>query len=365
MKIKDIVAILETTAPLSLQEEYDNAGLITGQAGWDCTGVVVALDATEAVIEDAIARNANMVIAHHPIVFKGLKKINGYNYVEKALITAIKKDIAIYAIHTNLDNIIQGVNGRMADKLGLINRQILVPKKGILKKIQTYVPVSHIENVREALFNAGAGSIGAYSDCSFSSMGTGSFKGGEATKPFVGQPGKRHYEEEQKLEMIFEGWKERQIMEALYSSHPYEELAYDIITLDNRLQSIGAGIIAELPEAMDASAFFDLLKSAFGLKIIRHSPFLSKKLTKIAICGGSGSFLTSSAIAAGADIFVTADIKYHEFFDANGQLILADIGHYESEQYTQDLICDVLQQKFPTFAIQKTVVQTNPVQYWG
>ncbi len=364
MKIKDIVATLEILAPLTLQEEYDNAGLLTGQSDWECTGIVVALDATEAVIDDAIAQKANLVIAHHPIIFKGLKKINGYNYVEKAVIKAIKQDIAIYAIHTNLDNVLNGVNGRMADKLGLINRQILVPKMGLLKKIHTYVPVSHLENVREALFNVGAGAIGAYSDCSFSSIGTGSFKGGESTNPFVGQPGKRHYEEEQKLEMVYEAWKEKQVIAALNASHPYEEVAYDLIGLDNRIQ-IGAGLIGELPEPLEGTDFFDYLKAAFGLKIIRHTAFLGKKLKKIAICGGSGSFLISSAIAAGADVFVTADIKYHEFFEANGQLLLADIGHYESEQYTQDLICDVLQQKFPTFAIQKTVVQTNPVQYWG
>ncbi len=365
MKIAEIIKHLETIAPPILQESYDNAGLIIGESTMNCTGIMVALDATEEVIVDAINNKCNLVVAHHPIIFGGLKKINSKNYIGKAVIAAIKNDIAIYAIHTNLDNILQGVNARIADKLGLINQKILLPKKGLLKKLYTYIPIEQVNKVKDAIFEAGGGSIGNYVECSFVTDGIGSFKGLEGTQPYIGKVGERHYEKEQKLEIIFEAWKEKQILTALIKNHPYEEVAYEIIILDNTYQNVGSGIIGELETELTEQQLFNKLKNNFGLQFIRHTPMLGKKLKKIAVCGGSGSFLTTSAIAAGADVYITADVKYHEFFDASSKLVIADIGHWESEQFTIDLLADVLKLKFPTFAVLKTGVNTNPVKYWS
>jgi dinuclear metal center YbgI/SA1388 family protein len=364
MKIQDITSFLETIAPASLQESYDNAGLLTGNAGWDCTGIITTLDATEAVVLEAIEKKCNLVVAHHPIIFGGLKKITGKNYVEKTIITAIKNDIAIYAIHTNLDNVLTGVSGKMADQLGLVNRQILQPKKGFLKKLVTFVPTAQADEVRNALFAAGAGNIGNYSECSFSVTGEGTFKGGAGTEPFVGTAGQRHTEKEQRLEMIFPAWYEKRILKALMAAHPYEEVAYDIFSLDNQYQDIGSGVVGDLPEVVTAVEFLQQLKKAFGLTVIRHTPLNSKPVQKIALCGGAGSFLIGAAVAAGADFYITGDVKYHEFFDANDRLVIADIGHFESEQYTIDLLFDILREKFPNFAVLKTGVKTNPVNYF-
>lgn len=364
MKIQDISAFLESIAPLSLQESYDNAGLLTGSPDWDCTGIITTLDATEAVVMEAVAKNCNLIVAHHPIIFGGLKKINGKNYVEKTVIAAIKNDIAIYAIHTNLDNVLDGVNAAIADKLGLVNRRILSPKKGLLKKLYTYVPDAHLDKVREAVFAAGGGQIGNYTECSYSTPGEGTFKGGEGTDPFVGRPGERHTEPERKLEVIFEAWKEKQVLNALIKEHPYEEVAYEIISLDNVFQGTGSGLVGDLPQPVSEEEALNLVKQVFGLQVIRHTPFTGKKVQKIALCGGAGSFLTGAAIGAGAALYLTADVKYHEFFDANGRLLIADIGHFESEQFTSDLLVERLSEKFPNFAVLKTGVETNPVRYF-
>ena len=364
MKIQDITSFLETIAPASLQESYDNAGLLTGNPGWDCTGIVTTLDVTEAVVLEAIEKKCNLIVAHHPIIFSGLKKITGKNYVEKTIIAAIKNDIAIYAIHTNLDNVLTGVNGRMADQLGLIHRQILQPKKGVLKKLVTFVPVEQAEEVRNALFVAGAGHVGNYSECSFSVTGEGTFKGEIGTDPFVGKPGQRHTEKELKLEMIFEAWVENKLITTLKATHPYEEVAYDIFLLDNQYEGIGSGLTGELPEAVTEQEFMQQLKKAFGLTVIKHTPLSGKKVKKIALCGGAGSFLIEAAIAASAQVYITGDVKYHEFFDANGRLVITDIGHFESEQFTIDLLFDILREKFPNFAVLKTGVKTNPVNYF-
>ena len=364
MQIIDIIRVLENKAPLSLQESYDNAGLLTGSPGWECKGILCTLDATEAVVLEAKNRGCNLVVAHHPIIFGGLKKLNGKNYVEKTVIAAIKNDIAIYAIHTNLDNILDGVNNRIADQLGLINRQILLPKPGQLMKLYTFVPVAQAESVRKALFEAGAGNIGEYSEVSFNVDGTGIFKGSANTTPFVGNPGEHHEEKETKIEVIFPAYLQASLTKALIKAHPYEEVAYDIVALSNDYQSVGSGLLGELPEEMEESGFLHMLKTSFELSIIRHTPFLGKKIKKVGICGGSGSFLTGKAIAAGADVYVSADIKYHEFFDANDRILLADIGHWESEQFTTDLLIEILQAKFPTFAVLKSGVKTNPVNYF-
>jgi len=364
MKIAEIIAKLESIAPAFLQEDYDNAGLITGNPADECKGILVSLDATEAVIQEAIDKKCNLVVAHHPIVFRGLKKINGKHYVERAIIKAIKNDIALFAIHTNLDNILTGVNGKIADKIGLINRTILAPKQNLLQKLAVFVPQSHHQILMEALFAAGAGGIGEYSECSFSTEGTGTFKAGAGTNPFVGQIGQRHTENEKKVEVIFPVWLRNKILQAMRAAHPYEEIAYDLYNLANTYQETGSGIIGKLSKPMEESEFLNHIKKEFNLKLIRHTPFLGNKIEKVAVCGGAGSFLTQAAIASGADAYITADVKYHEFFEADNRLLLADIGHYESEQFTIDLLADVLSEKFPNFAVLKTGVQTNPVHYF-
>lgn len=364
MKIADIIRELEALAPPVYQESYDNAGLLTGQAGWECTGILCSLDATEAVINEAVKRGCNLVVAHHPIIFRGLKKITGRDYVEKTIIAAIKQDIAIYAIHTNLDNVLHGVNARMADRLGLIKRRVLVPKEGVLMKLYTFVPHAYAEQVRNALFEAGGGYIGHYSECSFSAEGQGTFKGEAGTHPFVGEAGKRHTEPEIKLEVIFPAYLQQKMVQALKLAHPYEEVAYDIIRLANDYQQVGSGLIGELPSVTSEQELLRQLKQAFGLTVIRHTPLLGRPVLKVALCGGAGSFLTGQALAAGAQVYITADVKYHEFFDANDRLVIADIGHWESEQFTIDLLFDILLSKFPTFAVLKSEIATNPVRYF-
>jgi len=364
MKIAEITSFLESLAPPSLQEIYDNAGLITGDQNWECNGILVSLDATEEVIKEAKQKKCNLVVAHHPIIFSGLKKINGKNYVEKTVIAAIKNDIAVYAIHTNLDNIVKGVNGKIASLLELENISVLSAKEGMLKKLFTFVPVKDVEKVRNAIFDVGGGNIGNYSECSFNTEGEGTFKASQGTNPYVGKIGEQHHEAEIKVEIIFPFFLEKKIIQALLTAHPYEEVAYDIISLDNKHQSIGSGVIGELRSPQNETDFLKKLKDVFKLKVIKHTKLTGSPVKKVAVCGGAGSFLISKALAAGADFFVTSDIKYHEFFDANDKMLIADIGHYESEQFTISLLQEVLEQKFPTFAVLKTEVITNPVEYY-
>lgn len=363
MKIKEIIQAIEQFAPLQYQESYDNAGLIFGRADWEVTNVLLTLDATEEVIDEAIARGCNLVVAHHPIVFGGLKKINGKNYVERVAIKAIKHDIAVYAAHTNLDNVRNGVCAQMAAKLWLGECRVLSPKSGLLKKLYTFVPAADVEAVRSALFEAGAGHIGNYSECSFNGMGQGTFKGAESTSPYVGTPGKRHFEAEIKLEVIFPVYLEGKILQALRGSHPYEEVAYDVISLDNAYQEVGSGLVGVLPEAMEEMHFLQHVKQQFGTGCVRYTALRGKPVKKVALCGGAGSFLLKQAISAGADAYISADFKYHEFFDADNQLIIADIGHFESEQFTVELFYHILTEKFRNFAPLKSTIKTNPVNY--
>lgn len=364
MRLSILIAHLEAFAPLNYQEDYDNSGLLVGQPEMEVHGALVALDCTEAIVDEAIAQNCNLIITHHPIVFKGLKKITGKTYVERVVLKAIQNNIALYAIHTNLDHVKYGVNGVIAKRLGLKNAKILSPKGSLLKKLVTFCPVEHAEELKEALFAAGAGNISNYSECSFNATGTGTFKGNEHTDPFVGEPGIRHHEEEIRIETVFIAQNERKILLALLENHPYEEVAYDIYQLENKLDTVGAGMIGWLDEAMEGRAFLNLVKDRMDAVVIRHTKLLPKRIRKVAVCGGSGSFLLKDAIAAGADAFVTADFKYHEFFDADEKLVIADIGHFESEQFTSDLLIDIIQEKFPNFAIRLTEHNTNPINYF-
>ncbi len=363
MTIKDVVNYLDTVAPPAYQEGYDNAGLIVGDRGEKVTGVLVCLDSIEAVVDEAIEKGCNLIVAHHPIVFSGLKKITGKNYVERVILKAIKNDIAIYAIHTNLDNVMHGVNAKIGEKLGLKNLKILSPKSGMLRKLVVYVPESHEEEVRSALFSAGAGSIGNYDECSFNLKGQGSFKGNEDSNAFVGEKGKRHYEQEVRIEVVYAKDKEGRIVSSMLNAHPYEEVAYDLFQMENKHLQLGAGMIGELEIPMEDEDFLKELKKRMKTDCVRYTKPLGKKVKKVAFCGGSGSFLLRSAIAKKADVFVTGDFKYHEFFDAEDKIMIADIGHFESEQFTIELLADVLKEKFTTFAVHLTDVNTNPINY--
>ncbi len=363
MKIKEIIRTIAEFAPPAYQESYDNAGLLTGHPEEDVTNALLTLDVTEAVVEEAVERGCNLIIAHHPIIFKGLKQLNGKNYVERTVIKAIKKDVAIYAAHTNLDNVKQGVNAMICERLGLQNQQILLPKKNELNKLYTFVPHKQAEQVRSALFEAGAGHIGNYSESGFSVKGEGSFKAGEETNPYVGEKGKQHVEPETKLEVIFPAVIKSKVIAALQQAHPYEEVAYDIVALENEYEKVGSGMIGVLEKPMEEMEFLQKIKMNMKAGGIRYTPLLGKKIKKVAVCGGAGSFLLKKAIRAGADLFITADFKYHEFFDADGQLVIADIGHFESEQFTVDVFNRILKEKFPTFAALKSNIRTNPINY--
>jgi dinuclear metal center YbgI/SA1388 family protein len=364
MKLSQLTTYLESIAPIAYQEDYDNAGLIVGNPDQEIRQVLISLDCIEAVVDEAIATNCQVIVSHHPIVFKGLKKFNGQTYVERVVEKAIRNDIAIYAIHTNLDSVLTGVNARVCEILGLENCRILTPKHGLLKKLVTYVPVSHAEQVRNALFNAGAGNIGNYSECSFSGEGSGTFKGDGDSDPYVGEPGIRHTEDELRVETVYPANLESKILMALILAHPYEEVAYDLYALTNQHQQVGTGMVGELDQPVDAEDFLFSLKEKMHAHVIRHTAFTGKQIKKVAVCGGSGSFLLKHAIAAGADIFITADYKYHEFFDAEGKIIIADIGHFESEQFTQQLLHEMIQKKFAMLPIRLTSVNTNPVRYF-
>lgn len=363
MKIKEVINYLETLAPPMYQESYDNAGLIVGHPDTELTGVLFCLDSTEAVVDEAIQKGCNLIIAHHPIVFSGLKRFNWKGYIERTVMKAIKFDVCIYAAHTNLDNVSHGVNSKIAEMLGLVNSRILAPKKQLLQKLYTFIPTAQADLVRNSLFSVGAGKIGNYSDVSFNIVGAGTFKAGEGSNPFVGQVGKRHFEAEVKLEVIYPKHLQSKIVKMLKKNHPYEEPAFDIITIENENREIGSGMIGELEEPVKEKTFMKFLKDTMNTPIIRHTRFLNKKIRKVAVCGGSGSFLLNRAIGQGADIFITADYKYHQFFDANDKIIIADIGHFESEQFTIDLFYDYISKKFSNFALHKTEVNTNPVKY--
>ena len=364
VKIKDITQYLEQFAPLDHQESYDNCGLITGNDTWEVTGVLVSLDCTEAVVEEAISENCNLIIAHHPIWFRPIKKLSGHTYVERTIVKSIKHDVAIYAIHTNLDNIQQGVNHKLAEKLGLIKTQILAPKANTLMKLITFSPKKNTSEVLQALHQAGAGAIGNYEECAFIGSGTGTFKPNEQANPHIGQKNELEEVEEDRIEVIFEKTHKYKILEALVDSHPYEEIAYYFQELANTSQQIGAGMLGYLEEGINQQEFLQYIKERVGTPCLRHTSLLEKPIKKVAICGGAGSFLIKNAIKLDCDAFVTSDLKYHEFFDADNRLLVIDIGHYESEVSTKDLLSDLLNKKFSKFAVRLSKIDTNPIRYF-
>lgn len=363
-KVQDFTRYLEDLAPLGSQESYDNSGLIVGQPDMKVTGVLLSLDCIEATIDEAIEKGANLIIAHHPIVFKGLKKINGKNYVERTVIKAIKNDIAIYAIHTNLDNYKLGVNYEIAQRIGLKNPKILVPSSNTLRKLVFFCPQKDSQQVIDAIFKAGGGNIGAYENCSFQSIGTGSFTPGPEANPSEGSIGKPEKLEELRIEILIPSHKEHAIVQAMKKAHSYEEVAYEVYPITNQNQDEGAGMVGELENEMNTKEFLTHIKTIFNCGIIRHTEIIHKTIKKIAFCGGSGSFLLENAKKSGADIYITGDFKYHEFFDADKQIIIADIGHFESEQYTPHLILALLKKNFINFAFHLGNVNTNPIKYF-
>ena len=365
LKLCELTDHLESVAPLDYQEPYDNAGLLVGRPDQEVSHALLSLDCTEEVVDEALELGCDVIISHHPIVFKGLKRFNGNTYVERVIMKAIKHDIAIYAIHTNLDNVIGGVNSKISARLGLHDTRILNPKRDLLRKLAVFVPHTHVEQVRIALFEAGAGNIGRYDACSFNTSGYGTFRAGDGTTPFVGTIGENHKEEEMRVEVVFPATKERAVLRKLSQVHPYEEVAYDVYPLLNSYQDVGSGLVGRLEQPMEEGRFLKLLKDRLDLNVIRHTALRGKPINHVAICGGAGSFLLDHAVRSGADVFVTADYKYHEFFDAEGKIVIADVGHFESEQFTQQLLLEIIQKKFPTFAVRLTGIDTNPIKYYS
>jgi dinuclear metal center YbgI/SA1388 family protein len=365
MIVRDIINAVETFAPPVYQESYDNSGLQVGDPSATVTGVLISLDVTEQIVDEAIGRGCNMILAHHPLIFGGLKRITGRTYVERTIAKALKNDINIYAAHTNLDNVQQGVNAKIAEKLGLEHTRILQPKTNVLYKLYTYAPANVADSVREAMFKAGAGQISKYSECSFNTEGTGTFRAAADANPTIGQAGGlRMTEPEVKIEVLVSAHSKHTVIAAMRAAHTYEEVAYELIPLANQATEIGSGILGTLPEPLEEIEMMNFIKKQMNTGCIRHTEYTSRSIHKVAVCGGSGSFLLKDAMAAGADIFITADYKYHQFFDAEGKILIADIGHYESEQYTSEIFEDILKKNFPNFAVLLSNLSTNPVKYF-
>tara|TARA_R110002072_G_scaffold110599_2_gene238413 strand:- start:6278 stop:7393 length:1116 start_codon:yes stop_codon:yes gene_type:complete len=370
MIIQQVIDFLEELAPIHYAEDFDNVGLLVGNKNTEVSSILVSHDTLEEVVDEAIEKKCNLIVSFHPIIFGGLKKINGNTYVERVVIKAIQNNIAIFAMHTALDNAWNGVNAIMCKKLGLINQKILIPKKETIKKLVTFVPKAEASNLRQALFDVGAGNIGNYDHCSFNLEGTGSFKPNEDSNPTIGKKGETHFETETQIGITFHAHLESQVLKVLIENHPYEEVAYEVTTLENTNQKIGMGMIAELPQDMDELAFLKFVKTKMNCGVIKHSKLLGKKIKKVAVLGGSGSFAITAAKRAKADIFLTADLKYHDFYQAENQIIIADIGHYESERYTKNELVDFLTKKITNFApafekgnLKISEVNTNPIKY--
>lgn len=363
MRIADIIAVLETWAPLAYAEDFDNVGLLVGDKNQSTEGVLVTHDCLEAVVEEAVSKQCKLIVCFHPILFEGLKKISGESHVERAIRKAIKHDVAIYALHTALDNQPHGVSFGLANALDLQNTHVLIPKKGTLQKLSFYVPNSHASAVQQALFDVGAGQLGAYDQCSFVHAGEGGFRPLENSQPHVGAQGVRHQEAEQQVQMVFQAHLQQPVVQTLLENHPYEEVAYEITTLDNVNQHLGMGMIGDLPAPMEPAAFLSFVKEKLGTAMLRHSATTNNPIQRVAVLGGSGSFSTDTAMAKGADAYITADLKYHDFFKGHDKFLVVDAGHFETEQFTKKLIAEYLIKKLPNFAVLLSGLDTNPVKY--
>jgi dinuclear metal center YbgI/SA1388 family protein len=363
MKLKEFCSYLDSAVPLSFQEGYDNSGLQVGSCEKEINSALITLDITEEVLDEARYNSCDIIISHHPLIFTGLRRLSGRSSTERILLNAVKQDVAIYSAHTNLDALANGVSKKMAEKLNLRNIRVLAPLKNKLLKLVTYVPDNHLDKVRKAVFCAGAGVIGGYDNCSFTTPGTGSFRAGEGTDPFAGEKGKIHFEDEIRFETILFTHQKESVISALLAAHPYEEVAYDIYSLENDNIEQGMGCTGEFAEPVDEKDFLKLLSSVFSARGIRYSRLAGNLISKVALCGGSGAFLLNDALASGASAFVTADIKYHSYFETENKILLADIGHYESEKFSTEILYDLIIKKFPTFAVRFSEINTNPINY--
>jgi len=363
MKLKEFCSYLDKVVPLSLQESYDNSGLQVGDPESELTSALIALDVTEEVIDEAIALKCNLVVSHHPLIFSGIKRLAGRSMTEKIIYKVVKHNIAVYSSHTNLDIVTNGVSRKIAEKLNLKEVKVLSPLSGRLLKLVTFIPDSHLEKVRSAIFAAGAGVSGNYDMCGFTVSGSGSFRGNENSVPFVGEKGKLHAEKETRFETILFSHMREQVIAALLEAHPYEEVAYDLYLLENVNSGYGLGCTGELPEPLTGKEFLELVSKVFDAKGVRFSRLSREKISKVALCGGSGSSLIKTAIAAGADVFVTADLKYHNFFEAENKILLVDAGHFETENFSTELLKDLIIKKFPKFAVRFSETNTNPINY--
>ena len=363
MKIKEIVNALEIFAPLPLQDGFDNAGLQIGLTDAEATGALLCLDVTEAVVDEAITLGYNLIVSHHPLIFKGYKSITGRDYVERCILKAIKNDIVIFSMHTNLDNAPQGVNFKIAEIIGLKNLRILEPKANQLLKLVTFVPEAQADEVRNALFAAGCGCIGNYDSCSYNLEGKGTFRAQPGTHPFCGEIGELHTEHEVRIETVLPAYLQGKVQKALIEAHPYEEPAYDFYPLQNEWAQAGSGLVGELEEPETETDFLRRVKKLFEVGCVKHSRMTGRLIQKVALCGGAGAFLLPKAIGAHADVFLTGEVKYHDYFSYENDILIAEIGHYESEQYTKDLLYSIIREKFPTLDVQLTRVNTNPIKY--
>ena len=363
MKIKDILFVVEQLAPLALQENYDNSGVQVGDVNQEARAALLCIDVTEEVVDEAIALGCNLIISHHPLAFKAFKSLTGKNYLERCMIKACKYDIVIYAAHTNLDNAYDGVNYYLAKMFNLQHVKILSPQTNALLKLVTFVPSSHLEVLKTGLFNAGAGTVGNYDKCSYNSIGEGTFRAGEGTDPFCGKIGELHTETECRLEVVLPVFRKMEVLRALLATHPYEEPAYDFYSLENDWVQAGTGIVGSLPEPMDEEDFLYLVKDTLRLNVLQHSQNIGKMISDVAICGGSGSFLIPQAIKHGADVLITGEARYNDFYDVEDKILLAVVGHYESEIFTKDLFYDLLSNKFTNFAVHKSGYDGNPIKY--
>ena len=364
MTLNNVISEIGRKIPLQQAEDFDNVGLLCGNLDREVTGILICHDALESVIDEAITKNFNLIITFHPIIFSGLKSLTGKNYVERAVLKAIENKIAIYAIHTAFDNHFFGVNFGICEELGLKNQQILMPKSNNLKALEIYVPTEYSEQLKEALFQAGAGNIGFYDECSFAISGNGTFKPNEGSNPFSGTKNIRENADEKMIAVIFEHYKQNQILTAMNKAHPYEEVAHRIISLENENQYVGLGRFGELENEMEEKDFLHFIKEKFNLKMIRHSNFNSKKIKRVGVLGGSGASGITAAISKKCDAYLTGDIKYHDFFQSESKMLICDIGHFESEQFVTAQLFEILSEIFPKFAVSKSVEKTNPVNYF-
>lgn len=363
MKIAQIIGAIEEFAPIPLQDNFDNSGVQTGDISQKAKGVLLCLDITEEVIDEALELDCNLIISHHPLLFHPIKTLTGKTYIERCIIKACKNDVVIYSAHTNIDNAPGGLNFYLAEKIGLQNIRILKPQKDGLLKLVTFVPTEQADRVRLALFNAGAGQTGNYDFCSFNLSGQGTFRAGEDTHPFIGEKGEIHQEEEIRIEVILPHYRKAAVAHALLMTHPYEEPVFDFYTLNNEWNQVGSGVVGELPSEESEESFLQKIKFAFQTQCLKHSPYTGRPIREVAICGGSGAFLIKDAIAYGADIFITGEAKYNDYYEVEDKILLAVLGHYETEVYTKELFFDIISKKIPNFVVHFSNINTNPVNY--